>query len=174
MCLAHPSTSLPRCLGETTATGSDVSLNSEIVVAVWCDERSSLPLQSRPISAWFYLSAAAASTTYSGELNATQIPSPVRFKREADSSPLAPPESAVQDGKDACADEVDFIAERVGRRARRAPSPSRAHPAYPAFHADHRRTGAARSTQDRRPRASRRRQPSATSAPEPATRVAQL
>jgi hypothetical protein len=29
----------------------------EIVVALWCDERSSLPLQSRPISAWFYLSA---------------------------------------------------------------------------------------------------------------------
>jgi hypothetical protein len=35
----------------------------EIVVALWCDERSSLPLQSRPISAWFYLSAPAASTT---------------------------------------------------------------------------------------------------------------
>jgi hypothetical protein len=32
----------------------------EIVVALWCDERSSLPLQSRPISAWVYLSATAA------------------------------------------------------------------------------------------------------------------
>ena len=68
----------------------------EIVVALWCDERSSLPLQSRPISAWFYLSATAASTTYSGELNATQIPSPVRFNRKptASRSPSATPRHA--------------------------------------------------------------------------------
>ena len=42
--------------------------SGEIVVALWCDERSSLPLQSRPISAWFYLSATAAPPTYSGGL----------------------------------------------------------------------------------------------------------
>lgn len=34
----------------------------EIVVALWCDERSSLPLQSRPIPAWFHLSGTAGST----------------------------------------------------------------------------------------------------------------
>ena len=68
----------------------------EIVVALWCDERSSLPLQSRPISAWFYLSATAASTTYSGEVNATQIPSPVRLNRKptASRSPSATPRHA--------------------------------------------------------------------------------
>ncbi|MBP1819300.1 hypothetical protein J3E61_002863 [Mycobacterium sp. OAE908] len=46
----------------------------QIVAALACDERSILPLQSRPIGAWFYLGAAAAFTMYSGELNATQIP----------------------------------------------------------------------------------------------------
>ena len=68
----------------------------EIVVALWCDERSSLPLQSRPISAWFYLSATAASTTYSGEVNATQIPSPVQLNRKptASRSPSATPRHA--------------------------------------------------------------------------------
>ena len=70
----------------------------EIVVALWCDERSSLPLQSRPISAWFYLSATPASTTYSGELNAIQIPSPVRFNRKptASRSPSATPRRGSQ------------------------------------------------------------------------------
>jgi hypothetical protein len=51
---------------------------------------------------------------------------------------------------------------RAGRRALFARCPLRALPAYPAFHADHRRTGAARSTQDRRPTTPRRRSPSAT------------
>lgn len=63
---------------------------------------------------------------------------------------------------------------RAGRRALFARCPPRALPAYPAFHADHRRTGAARSTQDRRPTTPRRRSPSATSVPEPATRAAEL
>src|SRR6185312_10077800 len=60
------------------------------------------------------------------------------------------------------------------RRALFARCPPRALPAYPAFHADHRRTGAARSAQDRRPTTPRRRSPSATSVPEPAARAAEL
>jgi hypothetical protein len=71
------------------ATDSDVSLHSGIVVALWRDERSSAPLQSRPISAWFYLGATAASTTYSGELNATQILSPGALQQKAAAPKIA-------------------------------------------------------------------------------------
>ena len=63
---------------------------------------------------------------------------------------------------------------RASRQAPRARFPPRALLAYSASHAGHRRTGAARSKQRRRAPASRRRSPSASSTPEPATRAAEL
>ena len=82
--------------------------------------------------------------------------------------------SATELVDDASRHEAALRRGRAGRRALFARCPPRALPAYPAFHADHRRTGAARSTQDRRPTPPRRRSPSATSVPEPATRAAEL
>ena len=81
--------------------------------------------------------------------------------------------SATEPVDDASAHEAALRRGRAGRRAVFAGCPPRALPAYPAFHADHRRTGAARSTRDRRPTTPRRRSPSATSVPEPATRAAE-